>query len=822
MPVRLHVRGDWACFTRPEMKAERVSYDVMTPSAARGVLEAIYWKPQIRWVVDRIHVLKPIRFTAMRRNEVGTKIPAPSVKKAMRSGQGRLGMAVEEERQQRAATILVDVAYVVEAHFDELDEADGPEKHYAMFCRRARQGQCFHRPYLGCREFPADFALIEDGDAMPKPDDQLVGEKELGYMLLDIDHVNNRQPRFFRAALIDGVLDVPPPARRGGPRVILQALHEHYELLSGDAESGIVSPGCSSQKISFCVVLKPDGALHAFEPISAPDGKGKPRPASMSVPGQSKPSGSGINPCLLWDNATYLLGVKHPDHDQAWAEKRFEAFRDRHVNLQEQILDPHFTAVCRFLENWSPREVTDDEPLADPALTRNFGVFRIQGESEYVHNRPAVREYWQSQIAQASQGSLGQCLITGSSAPLARLHEPKIKGVTGSQSSGAVLVSFNLDAFTSYGKDQSYNAPVSQDAAFKYATALNHLLADRSHRVVLGDTTCVYWTGAPQRDREKLHADDLLRAVFDDSYLAALPRGQADQPHAGTLSKVKAFFDRVRAGKPDPRADKLENPDAPFYVLGLSPNASRLSVRFWLVSTASDLATRLARYTNDLNMIGTRPADITIRRLLLDTAREPKDIPPQLAGELTRAVLTGLDYPRALAVAVNRRIRADRHVTARRAAILKAWLIRNHRWEVPVSLDESRTDAPYLLGRLFAAYEKIQKDALGEKLNRTIKDSYLSAASATPAAVFPRLFKLSHHHLSKLKADKPGLAVTREKIVGQITAGLTDFPTHLTLQEQGLFAIGYYHQSQGFYTSKKDQAASDAADAMNAQETTDV
>ena len=210
MAIRLRVWGDFACFTRPEMKVERVSYDVITPSAARGIIEAIYWKPEIRWVIDRLHVLKPIHFTNLRRNEVASKASAAKAKSAMKSGQGNLGLYIEEDRQQRAATLLRDVEYVIEAHFDVLGGDDKEEKHYAMFCRRARQGQCFHRPYLGCREFPAQFAMIEDGEPIPQPDKTLLGERDLGYMLHDIDYAHDREAHFFRAEMCDGVIKVPP------------------------------------------------------------------------------------------------------------------------------------------------------------------------------------------------------------------------------------------------------------------------------------------------------------------------------------------------------------------------------------------------------------------------------------------------------------------------------------------------------------------------------------------------------------------------------------------------------------------------------------
>lgn len=205
--IRLRVWGEWACFTRPEMKAERMSYDVMTPSAARGIVDAIYWKPEIRWHVDRIHVLKPIRFTTLRRNEVGCKASAKAAAQVMRTGAGPLGIIAEEERQQRAAAILRDVDYVIEAHFDMVGGDDPAAKHIAMFERRARQGQCFHRPYLGCREFPAHFEWVEG--EVPRSALSAEPERDLGFMLHDIDFVDRMTPRFFHAVLRAGVIEVP-------------------------------------------------------------------------------------------------------------------------------------------------------------------------------------------------------------------------------------------------------------------------------------------------------------------------------------------------------------------------------------------------------------------------------------------------------------------------------------------------------------------------------------------------------------------------------------------------------------------------------------
>lgn len=207
--IRLKVWGDYACFTRPEMKVERVSYDVMTPSAARGVLEAIYWKPAIRWVIDHIHVLKPVRFMNIRRNEVASKIPLKNIKTAMKGGNAALQLFIGNDRQQRAAMILRDVAYVIEAYFEYTGEQDNNDgKHLDEFNRRARKGKCFTRPYLGCREFPGHFRLLEANE--PIPASQLKGRQDLGFMLRDVDFENDMQPGFFRAQMVDGIIDVPP------------------------------------------------------------------------------------------------------------------------------------------------------------------------------------------------------------------------------------------------------------------------------------------------------------------------------------------------------------------------------------------------------------------------------------------------------------------------------------------------------------------------------------------------------------------------------------------------------------------------------------
>ncbi len=228
--IKLHAWGEFACFTRPEMKVERMSYDVMTPSAARGIVEAIYWKPEIRWHIERLHVLKPIRFTSLRRNEVASKIPAGNVSKAIKGSSASLALYVEEDRQQRAATVLRDVGYVIEAQFEIVGGELNVAKHLDQFSRRARDGRCFHRPYLGCREFPADFALIESDDEMPESQLAETEERNLGWMLDDMEYVPDPngpvidshqgghwrvEARFFPATMVNGVIDVEACRRKG-------------------------------------------------------------------------------------------------------------------------------------------------------------------------------------------------------------------------------------------------------------------------------------------------------------------------------------------------------------------------------------------------------------------------------------------------------------------------------------------------------------------------------------------------------------------------------------------------------------------------------
>jgi CRISPR-associated protein Csd1 len=580
---------------------------------------------------------------------------------------------------------------------------------------------------------------------------------------------------------------------------LLPALVGYYRRLAADPAAAVAEPGFSREKIHFAVVLEPDGTLVSIDDIRDRNDRGKQTPTLLLVPDGGGRSGTGLKPFFCWDNTGYVLGRDNkgkPDR----AARMFAAFREFHLSFRSELAgDDGFMALCRFLERWDPSQAESLRNWAELASVNV--VFKIRGREGYIHQGDAVRTAWLRNIAaqgESQPGTHGISLVSGEEEEIARLH-PQISGVSGANSTGAAVVSFNLDAFESYGKSQSYNAPVGTRDAFRYTTALNRLLADDRRRVRIGDATVVFWTDR----QEASDAEEAFRHIFGEEY-------SQDAEHQRTIDRLRVFLDAARQGH---LADQLSDPDAPFYVLGLSPNASRLNVRYWMAGTVRQFAERLADHSACLDMVGARQEDppLVIRRLVAETAREAKDIAPQLAGEVARAVLGGLPYPQTLFSAVIRRVRADSTMNHRRAAILKACLIRNREKEVPVALVKDHPDEAYQIGRLFAALEKAQEESTDRPLNRTIKDAYFGSAAATPAVVFPRLMKLHNHHVEKLPTSTEEARTVRkrpkgyfQRLVGEICGRVTRFPRHLHLEKQGLFYIGYYHQRQDFFTKKPE------------------
>jgi len=584
--------------------------------------------------------------------------------------------------------------------------------------------------------------------------------------------------------------------------MILHSLNQLYERLAKDPSYGLPTPGYSVQRVTFCIVLHPDGRLHSIEDaretVSETSKKGavksKQVPRQMLVPGDAKPPGQGINPCILWDNSAYLLGYKK---DDAKPERSLECFtesRKQHKSFESVVNDSAYSAVCRFFEAWSPEKALDWKGQLDDFAVTGFGVFRILGQQSYVHESLGFSQWWIAQSS-ASDGSQAKamCLVTGQLASIARLAEPAIKGVNGAAPGGAKLASFNLDAFESYGKEQTFNSPVSEQATFQYCNALNALLSgpqSRRHRVTIGDATTVFWT-----ERETV-AESLFAKFLGGDTEEKNSSGDDPVMHA----RLEAFLNTLRKGGGTLPAE-LGDPDTKFFILGLSGNVTRLSVRFWHIGTIAQMIERLHSHFDALKIRRSRDSDPEfppVWALLRQTGREAKDIPPLLGGSLMQAILNGTPYPHSFYNAVLNRIRADHDINYLRACAIKAFLTRQSQIQIPMSLDTTRTEPAYLLGRLFAALEKTQEDAL-PGINATIRDRFYGSASATPGAVFPRLLRTYQHHLSKLEG---GHKVNRDKLVQAIHGALSSFPTHLGLEDQGLFAIGYYHQRQDFFPKK--------------------
>ncbi|MDX1487980.1 MAG: type I-C CRISPR-associated protein Cas8c/Csd1, partial [Acidiferrobacterales bacterium] len=537
----------------------------------------------------------------------------------------------------------------------------------------------------------------------------------------------------------------------------------------------------------------------------------KPRPKLKLVPTDpDKTRTSGVYAYPLWDKTAYAFGITAGEGKRLAEEH--DAFKVRQFEIFGDSDDSDIMAFLAMIDAWKPHMLGTLPGYSEEVLDANF-VFRIDGKPEYLHENPVAREVWVRNL-EAGEGMVGQCLVTGDTAALASGH-PRIKEVNGAQSSGAYLISFNISAFESYGKSANENAAISKAAAFSYTTALNYLLRRDAHnhqRLQMGDATVVFWARAP----------DAEHAEAAEDFFALLNDPPSDDQEA---ARLKTVLDGVAEGRPLASLDPELDGNTEFFVLGLAPNAARLSIRFWCANDLEHLVRHYADHRRDLALEpspwkGVAPA---MWRLLYATApsrdgkAKAEDIPPQLAGEMTRAILTGSRYPRSLLTNVIMRLRNDGDISGVRVALCKAVLAREVRLaahatsstqEVPVSLDPHSTHPGYLLGRLFAELENAQRGALGDQVNATIRDRYYGAASATPASVFPMLLRNVQHHLSNMrKKDKGGLAHKVENEIGTIINGLGDrFPKSLRIEEQGRFAIGYYHQSQARF-AKKDGIA---------------
>jgi CRISPR-associated protein Csd1 len=564
---------------------------------------------------------------------------------------------------------------------------------------------------------------------------------------------------------------------------ILQALDRYYDRM--DRRGDVVRPGWSNEPLGVGLELSPRGAL--LGTVLLVDGRGKGIPAR--VPKWFGRSGSGSTPHFLWDNAAYVLGLGAKDPDKT--ARDHVAFKALHLAELADETDPGLAALRRFLGFWIPDRALVPK-LDDKALLLNI-AFQLQGEDGFLHERPAAAPHIDRLRARTQSGETGFCLVRGVRLPLVRLH-PKIKGIDGTASAEVPLVSFNADAFKSYGKEKGYNAPTSEDAAFCYGAALNALLVRGGrNRLRIADASVAFWADASA-------ASDAAADAAEDIFAITLGarRDQTDDD-AQQAARLRGSLRAVAHGAPLSQLAPDLREGVRFHVLALAPNAARLSVRAWLSDDFSRFVVAMAQHQQDLTIDPTPwPARWpSVHYLLMrTTARQEKaeNIPSGLTGAVLEAVLAGTPYPHTLLVAAILRLRAgDNTSHGWHAAVIKACLVRTQPEEPPpVSLDPANPNSAYQLGRLFAVLEAAQREALGH-VNVSIADRYYGAASATPARVFGALMRGARSHISSAHKLSKGrwIEPRLQNIIDMLPPNL---PATLRLEDQGRFAIGYYHE----------------------------
>lgn len=581
--------------------------------------------------------------------------------------------------------------------------------------------------------------------------------------------------------------------------MIIQSLARYYDQLLENPDSGIARPGWCSRQVKYLLELSPDGSLKAV--ISCGDGK---RGLEKIVPEQVKRTN---NPpaYYLCDTSSYVLGFDGKGNPER-SRECFKKSKELHEKILAGCTGPLACSIVRFYEQWDPEQIDFDAVpgLSDEGILANANIsFCLTDGTSWLEacEDAEAQSAWDARYRDADGQQEMISLATGRKAPIARLH-PAIKGVVGAHPSGAPLVAFNSKSFESYGHagEKGRNAPVDVASAQAYATALNYLLADRQHHGRLGDTTVVFWSSSQSSDQGNCSILSLA--------LGFAPVDSGDEQLANQQN-LKAVMDRLSAGKATD-LDGVSLGDE-FFLLGLAPNKSRLSVRFFLRGSFGEMMRHVAdhyRISDVPRALREYPyvSPYWLLKSLENPNAEDPVISSQLSAPLMQAILRGSRYPEAMYENVLLRVRAEKTVKREHAALIRAYLIRNAKKserEVTVNVNTASKDIAYTLGRAFYVLEYIQEAANGKA---TIADRYLSAACATPATTFPVLLKLSVAHLAKLSREMPGMGINLEKQLGELMSQLgTGLPKRLSLVDQGSFLLGYYQQKQARYTKKNDQ-----------------
>ncbi|MEG2625243.1 MAG: type I-C CRISPR-associated protein Cas8c/Csd1 [Christensenella sp.] len=594
--------------------------------------------------------------------------------------------------------------------------------------------------------------------------------------------------------------------------MIISELCNYYDVLAGDEKSNISPYGFESVKANLLATLTEEGELYDIVPLGENNGGS---PVRFVVPKTMKVSGIAASPVL--DNTAYIFGISVNKGTKNIEEKKFLTAKELHIRLFGEAQCVQARAIVAFFEKWDLQKAWENENLLklytdNGKLLSGNVAFRLKGETQYLHEVPEICDIWlaENQRKLDNKGSRKrQCSVTGEMQEIAQLHN-QLTGVKGANATGASLISFKQDAHRSYNIEKSYGAAVSQRVMFEYTTALQYLLNSKNQKLYFGEDTVVFWAHTRSR-----RVEELLGMLFmckeeskDSDNTESIENKQMQQMVYTLLEEGKKGIPVVQSN------DELRELDAQatFCCLGLAPNAARISVRYFYKDNVGDFVEKIKQHQDDIKICGGRKL-ISNSSLLYATLSEKskdKKVNPLLGGAIMRAVLSGEMYPQMMLQQIIMRVKAEQSVTQSRAASIKGYLVRkarinNKEEEITVALNKESTNEAYLLGRVFAILERIQRDALGDNVNATIKDKFFSTACANPVRVFPNLIKLCQHHITKAKSNnKFGNMYYMERALQECMGNLPvdSFPASQNMEAQGRFILGYYQQVQSIYEPK--------------------
>lgn len=563
--------------------------------------------------------------------------------------------------------------------------------------------------------------------------------------------------------------------------MVINALCDYYDLILEHDSTQISAYGYQPTKAAYCAVIQKNGKLFAINSLIDEAKK----PKDFILPKSMKKS--GIAASFICDNFAYIFGVDTDSSGKQILDKRkFETAKALHISLLKVAQSEAALAIKNFFEMWDIETAWENEHILAHHGKKGFVgniVFKIVGEEKFLHDEKEVLDLWlqENEKKDAQEGEhSGVCAITGKRSNIVRLHS-QLNGVKGASTMGASLICFNKSADNSYNLEQSYNSSVSKMAMFKYTTALQYLLNNKTHKIFIGDDTTVFWSDGVSGEEENFFKEALNGKEKDDEQ-SVMVRDVLKNGVAGITSKDLDL-------------------NSKFYILGLAPNAGRISVRYFYKDTFGVFISRVLKHYKDMEICGGKLdfGQLPISSLLYATISpksKDKNINPLLGGAVVRAILTGQPYPQILYSQVLVRCKTEATITHARASIIKGYLIRNKKEEIGMYLNDESTNTAYVLGRTFAILEHIQKNASGGELNSTIKDKFFGAACCNPAQVFPKLMQLTAHHLAKLEGNYWNLELS--KCINKLE--IDTFPKSFDTDSQGRFILGYYQQVQKNYT----------------------